>query len=114
MTARRAKPPTRAGVHWVALDDGERVTDVVLVEVMTHPYKTDLAEGAYLRFLDGSDRRGQLDDMAQRLFYPNGTGSLLGFATTRQLPETRLTWLGEVRPGKALPKVGDKIGEDGP
>lgn len=100
-----SKIPTQAGAYWAALDDSELVVEVVLLHVRYYSGETSFAEGADVRFVDGSGRQFTMSSMTQRIVQP-GVPIVLGHATMSMCPEVRITWLGEARPPRGAPQSG--------
>ena len=103
------KLPQKPGLWWAAFDDGDKVTEIVLLEVAYFIGLKDFEEGAVFRVLDGSGRDGIIDgDMAQPLICPSWD-IVLGHRTRATVDQVRLTWLREQHQPKLKVAVGDRI-----
>lgn len=101
------KVPTKPGLWWAAFDDGERVTEVVLLEVSFYRAHTSFDEGAVFRVLDGSGRDGSIHGDITRPLVSPSWDIVIAHRTRAQVDEVQLTWLREQKQPKLRLAVGD-------
>lgn len=101
--------PTHPGIWWVALDDGERIVEVSLVNVRYYRgFQSFEPHGADCFFVADPERRFTMKSIDQAIVQPGRTVAL-GVLTHSPEDEVRITWLQEVRPPRGAPKVGDRL-----
>ena len=101
--------PERPGVWWAALDDGEKITEIVMVEIFHYEGLSSFDEGLSYRFIDGSKRSGTVDGDIRRPIIRPSWDIVLGIRTRATVDEVRLTWLREVERPELPMVVGQSI-----
>ena len=109
VTSQMTKHPKGEGVYWAALDDGEQVTEVVLLHVRYFSGQASFEDGVDIVFIDGSGRHFDMKAIDQQIVQPAitiVTGCGTAFSKHDQV---RITWLGEVKPPRTAPRPGTPV-----
>lgn len=107
--ARSVKHPTAEGVFWASLDDGERVVEVVLLDVRFYAGQKSFEDGAYVRFVDGSRRYFEMESIDQQIVQPGVMVTTVVGPSFSKHDQVKVTWLEEVKPPKNAPEVGTPV-----
>ena len=105
-----SKTPTKPGLFWAALDDGDGTVEIVLLKVSRYSGTSDFADGAVIEYLDDSGRFFEMKTIDDEICKPFSRGEVAFVPVTGRHREVRITWHGEAKPPRsAVQQLNDAI-----
>ncbi|MGX1786895.1 hypothetical protein ACWIGM_09175 [Bosea sp. NPDC055332] len=100
--------PTKPGIYWAALDNGDEVVEVVLLRLVPYP-NAPIEDGIIAEFFDGTGRYAEMKDFGQKVIQPHRRVVTFFVENMQRGEDTRITWLGKAKPPRGSVKPGQRI-----